>query len=101
MPRRDPARPEVTVHSTTSSSRYAVALASALLLAGCGGAGVGQDWYYHFACNGDSACLTTNPLPSGTPFGTLDEGPVESNCRSLQEFRSRFWGAQSRSTSRA
>jgi hypothetical protein len=69
---------------------------SLALLAGCGG-GKAQDpdWYYHFACNGDSACLTTNPLPNGTAFGTIDEGPVESSCRALQEFRRRFWGTVS------
>jgi IPT/TIG domain len=69
-------------------------LTLALILAACGGAGAGGggggDWYYHFVCNGDSECLTTNSI--GQTSGTIDVGPVESDCTSLLLFASKFWG---------
>lgn len=84
------------MRSSSFRSSVVAPLLPFVLLSGCsGGATTQPDWYYHFACNGDSACLNTNPLPVGTAFGAIDEGPVESNCTSLQEFRIRFWGAAS------
>jgi alpha-tubulin suppressor-like RCC1 family protein len=70
------------------------ALSACIWLAtGCGGdaGGAGGDWYYHFDCHGDPECLGLNPLPAGTPSGTLNEGPREGDCRQLQQFSSRFW----------
>jgi hypothetical protein len=64
---------------------------AALLAAACGDAGGDGDWYYHFDCHGDPECLALNPLPDGTPSGTLNEGPREASCRQLMEFSSRFW----------
>jgi hypothetical protein len=66
-------------------------LGVATLLSGCGAADAGSqpDWYYHWNCNGDSQCLATNP--TGAASGTLDEGPVETDCTELQEFSSRNW----------
>jgi hypothetical protein len=82
----------------TFSKRMLVVLA-ALLASACGGAGSGGgsqgagDFYYHWACNGDSECLQTNP--TGQASGTVDEGPVEVNCTQLQQFRIHFWGPAS------
>jgi hypothetical protein len=61
------------------------------LLSGCGGAGADSppDWYYHWNCNGDSECLSTNP--TGAASGTLNEGPEEINCTQLQDFSRHFW----------
>jgi hypothetical protein len=87
-----------------SSERSVVASSLAVLLValtGCGGSpadgsqGAGDDWYYHFACNGDAECLATSPLPAGTPSGTINVGPVASNCTALQRFRTNFWGPSS------
>ena len=68
---------------------------SFLLLAACGtgssSSSTSDDWFYHWNCNGDSQCLATNP--SGTPTGTLDEGPVEVNCTQLEQFAQNFWGS--------
>ncbi|WP_248360549.1 IPT/TIG domain-containing protein [Anaeromyxobacter oryzae] len=79
--------------SSRSFSRSVVASAVALLsvvLAACGANAGSGDWYYHFACNGDYECLTTNAL--GTTSGTIDVGPRESDCRSLELFAEKFWG---------
>src|SRR5690242_5166918 len=87
-----------------STAQTGIAPSLALLvtaLTACGGAGVdghpgggaGDDWYYHFACNGDAQCLATNPL--GTPSGTTNVGPVASSCTSLQLFRTINWGPSS------
>jgi Big-like domain-containing protein len=59
----------------------------AALLASCGGGS--DDWYYHWACNGDPECLGLNP--TGAASGTLNEGPEQVNCTQLMEFASRFW----------
>jgi hypothetical protein len=65
------------------------------LVAACGGAGGtgggSDDWYYHWNCNSDADCLTTNP--TGQSSGTLDEGPVQVNCTQLLTFAAHFWGA--------
>jgi alpha-tubulin suppressor-like RCC1 family protein len=66
------------------------------MLAACGGGGGGgdKDWYYHFICNGDSECLSLNPLPDGTESGTLNQGPGqggESSCNSLLTFGNINW----------
>jgi DNA-binding beta-propeller fold protein YncE len=67
------------------------------LLAGCGGGGGGSsgggsaDWYYHWNCNGDYECLTTNS--AGTPSGTT--GPISGGqvgCNELMTFGTQFWG---------
>jgi hypothetical protein len=82
--------PRTTAWSTPTAPAALLALA----LSACGGSGGGaasDDWYYHFACNGDFECLTTNSL--GQPSGTIDVGPVESNCSSLMLFASKNWGA--------
>jgi hypothetical protein len=69
----------------------AIAIAIGTLL-GCGGSdGASGDWYYHWDCHGDPQCLATNP--SGTPTGTLDEGPVQVNCTELMDFARHFWGS--------
>jgi hypothetical protein len=69
-------------------------LISSLLVA-CGGtAGGGSgsgDWYYHFACNGDSQCLNLNP--TGQSSGNLDEGPVQASCTALMTFAAHNWGS--------
>src|SRR4051794_7860198 len=64
-----------------------------------GGAGAGDagdsaassNWYYHFDCNGDPGCLSTNPT-SGT-HGDLSEGPVYANCSALLAFGNINWGS--------
>src|SRR5438105_2226711 len=61
-----------------------------LAVTGCGGGG-GGDWYYHWNCNGDPDCLSTNP--TGQPSGTLNEGPDKINCTQLLQFAARFWGS--------
>ncbi len=72
------------------SARAGVALSllTAALSSGCGAAG-SQDWYYHWSCNGDGACLGLNP--TGAPSGTSNKGPELVNCTQLQQFSSRFW----------
>jgi hypothetical protein len=66
-------------------------LGAITLLSGCGagGASAPPDWFYHWNCNGDSECLSTNP--TGAPSGTLDEGPNESSCTELLQFAQNFW----------
>lgn len=70
-------------------------LMAALFLAGCGGGGgaaAEPNWYYHFICNGDSECLSTNF--AGAPYGTSDQGPGQggvSGCNSLLTFGNNFW----------
>lgn len=60
------------------------------LLSGCGaGSSSPPDWYYHWNCNGDSECLSTNP--TGAASGTVDEGPNESSCTELLTFGEHFW----------
>lgn len=52
------------------------------------------DYFYHWNCNGDAECLTTNP--NGTATGTVNEGPGvggQSSCKSLLTFASHFWGS--------
>lgn len=57
-------------------------------LAACG---LGEpSWYYHFRCNGDADCLSTNPI--GQRNGDLDEGPDKVNCDQLMTFAAHFWG---------
>lgn len=70
--------------------RSIAALAAALLLCGCAGGGTSGDWYYHWQCNGDFECLTTNA--GGTPSGTIDEGPEQRACTPLITFAQHFWG---------
>jgi len=67
----------------------ALVLALFALLTGCGGSAASSDWYYHWSCNGDSQCLSTNP--TGAPSGTLNEGPNESSCTELLQFAQNFW----------
>lgn len=67
---------------------------AALLLGGCGGGGGGGDpnWYYHFRCNGDGACLSTNF--AGASEGTSSQGPGaggQSGCNSLMTFGNINW----------
>jgi len=69
----------------------------ALVFQNCGsggsssGSGSSGDWYYHWTCNGDSQCLSTNP--TGAASGTADEGPAEASCTSLLTFAQHFWGS--------
>jgi sugar lactone lactonase YvrE len=66
-----------------------------LALAGCGGGGgaaADPNWYYHFRCNGDAACLSTNF--AGASQGTSDQGPGQggqSGCNSLMTFGNINW----------
>ncbi len=73
-----------------------------LMISGCGGGGGGSggstsggnsggsNWYYHFSCNGDSECLSTNFL--GQPSGTSESlGPVYANCSALLTFAAINW----------
>jgi hypothetical protein len=77
-------------HRICSTATVLVLLS--LVLDGCGGAGGGGgDWYYHWSCNGDYECLTTNP--TGQASGTVDEGPVQVNCTQLMQFAAHFWGS--------
>ena len=69
---------------------------SAFSSSGCGGGGGGSgdsDWYYHFSCNGDAACLSTNF--ASAPSGTSDNlGPGvggQSSCNSLMNFGRINW----------
>lgn len=79
-----------------SAAARRVALVLAVLSSACGGAGSSQgsggsgDWYYHWNCNGDSWCLSTNP--TGQAIGTVDEGPQYAMCSPLLEFATRNWG---------
>lgn len=67
----------------------------------CGAGGGGGDsgvpgatnsnWYFHFDCNGDPGCLSTNPT-NGT-YGDLNEGPVFANCSALIRFGNINWGS--------
>jgi IPT/TIG domain-containing protein len=80
--------------NTSISMRIVAAsllLGAMALLSGCGGAGGDSppDWYYHWDCNGDSECLSTNP--TGAASGTLNEGPEEIDCTQLQDFSRHFW----------
>lgn len=68
-----------------------------LALAGCSGGGGGggggeAEWYYHFVCNGDPECLSTNF--AGAASGTSKQGPGQggiSGCNSLLNFGRNFW----------
>lgn len=66
-----------------------------LLVSGCGGGGGSgsePNWYYHFACNGDRECLSTNF--ASAPAGTSDQGPGaggQAGCNGLLNFGNRFW----------
>lgn len=74
-----------------------VGIPAFLALSACGGGGGGggdPDIWYHFICNGDSECLTLNPLPSGTPSGSLNQGPGnggQAGCNSLMNFGRINW----------
>ena len=75
-------------------ARIAVVAIAAFVMTGCGGGGGSSgsssgDWYYHFSCNGDPACLSTNF--AGTSSGTANEGPVYANCSQLLTFAAHFW----------
>ena len=72
-----------------SRAGVALLLLTTALASGCGALG-GGDWYYHWSCNGDPDCLSTNP--TGLPSGTLNEGPAEPNCTGLLNFAARNWG---------
>lgn len=68
----------------------------ALALSACGGGGGSSseaNWYYHFVCNGDSECLSTNF--AGTSSGTSDSlGPGQggqSSCNGLLTFGRINW----------
>jgi len=81
------------------STRFGIGLIVlfTFFLAGCGGGGGGSgggvsgDWYYHWNCNGDSSCLSTNPGAANQASGTLDEGPSYSACSPLLTFAQHFW----------
>lgn len=67
-----------------------------LALGGCGGGGGGApaepNWYYHFVCNGDQACLSTNF--AGAQSGTSSQGPGQggvSGCNGLMNFGRINW----------
>ena len=65
-----------------------------LALAGCGGGGAAEEpnVYYHFVCNGDADCLSTNF--AGAPYGTSNQGPGQggvSGCNGLINFGNNFW----------
>lgn len=74
------------------------ALSLLTLFQNCGGAGGAGDingatsgnWYYHFDCNGDMGCLSTNP--TGNTYGDLNEGPVYAACSGLLYFANINWG---------
>ena len=55
-----------------------LSLLTVVALAGCGGGSGGGDpgWYYHFICNGDPECLSTNF--AGAPSGTSNLGPGQA-----------------------
>ncbi len=74
---------------------FAAAVFALVALASCGGSGGsggsgGGDWYYHWNCNGDYECLTTNP--TGQPIGSSDEGPVQAACTQILQFDAINWG---------
>lgn len=76
--------------------RHRPLVLAALWLAGCGGGGGGADaepnWYYHFRCNGDAACLSTNF--AGASEGTSSQGPGvggQSGCNGLMNFGNINW----------
>ncbi|MBI5068370.1 MAG: hypothetical protein HZB56_09010 [Deltaproteobacteria bacterium] len=64
-----------------------------IALGGCGGAGGGDpEWYYHFVCNGDPECLSTNF--AGASSGTSNQGPGQggrAGCNSLLHFGANVW----------
>ena len=68
---------------------------AALFLAACGGGGgtpAEPNWYYHFICNGDSECLSTNF--ASAPYGTSSQGPGQggqSGCNGLMTFGNINW----------
>ena len=68
---------------------------AAVVLSGCGGGGgaaAEPNWYYHFVCNGDSECLSTNF--AGAAYGTSNQGPGaggQSGCNSLLTFGNINW----------
>jgi hypothetical protein len=55
----------------------------------CTPTGGNGDWYYHWNCNGDSACLGLTPNDAST--GSLDEGPAYASCSPLLTFAAHFW----------
>lgn len=77
----------------------AIALTLVTTFQNCGGGGGGGDggnsansnWYYHFDCNGDPGCLSTNP--NGKSCGDLNEGPSQPMCQALIYFGNNFWNA--------
>ncbi len=75
-------------------------LLTVTLFQNCGGAGGGGggsnsaasgDWYYHFDCNGDPGCLSTN-FTGGT-YGDSNMGPVYSSCQSMLTFANINWSS--------
>ncbi len=74
-------------------------LSTLILFQNCGGAGgesggygaANGNWYYHFDCNGDPGCTSTNPT-NGT-YGDLNQGPVYANCSALLTFGNINWGS--------
>lgn len=89
-----------SLFSQTKLMLAAFAMIVVALLAGCGGGGGGSaggdgggggggNWYYHFSCNGDPACLSTNY--AGTASGTSNQGPVYAMCSSLLTFAAINW----------
>ncbi len=73
-------------------ARTSCGLVSLLLLAGCGGGASEPVHYYHFICNGDPECLSTNF--AGAPSGTSSQGPGQagiSGCNGLLYFGNNFW----------
>lgn len=55
---------------------------------GSGNGCVSGSWCYHWNCNGDSECLSTNPTGGAT--GATDEGN-EVSCDELITFGQKFW----------
>lgn len=73
----------------------AFSIIAVALLSGCGGGsssgGSSVGWYYHWNCNGDSMCLSTNPTSQAS--GTVGpESGGQSGCNSLMTFGTNFWG---------
>jgi len=76
-----------------------LALFTLTLFQNCGSAGGGGSsdaaassvWYYHFDCNGDPGCLSTNP--TGKSCGDLNQGSAQAACNALVFFGTNFWNA--------
>lgn len=83
--------------SQNSGAAAAIFVSGFLTLVACGGegvSGVDANWYYHFICNGDSECRSTNFTPNNAPEGTSNQGPGQggqAGCDGLMNFGNNFW----------